>query len=101
MFYLVTNKHLDMLFSVPFNIKSTVWNSILTNMWTKDKNLKARKNENENIRFGCYIYQDGLDGLKYKDILNIVLECEKLGYDSLWLKDNFSLDFRLSYFIWF
>jgi hypothetical protein len=61
--------------------------------------LKARKNENENIRFGCYIYQDGLDGLKYKDILNIVLECEKLGYDSLWLKDNFSLDFRLSYFI--
>jgi alkanesulfonate monooxygenase SsuD/methylene tetrahydromethanopterin reductase-like flavin-dependent oxidoreductase (luciferase family) len=52
--------------------------------------LKARKNENENenenIRFGCYIYQDGL---KYKDILNIALECEKLGYDSLWLKDNF------------
>jgi alkanesulfonate monooxygenase SsuD/methylene tetrahydromethanopterin reductase-like flavin-dependent oxidoreductase (luciferase family) len=50
--------------------------------------LKARKNEkkNENIRFGCYIYQDGL---KYKDILNIALECEKLGYDCLWLKDNF------------
>ena len=50
--------------------------------------MKARKNqkENENIRFGCYIYQDGL---KYKDILNIALECEKLGYDSLWLKDNF------------
>jgi alkanesulfonate monooxygenase SsuD/methylene tetrahydromethanopterin reductase-like flavin-dependent oxidoreductase (luciferase family) len=50
--------------------------------------LKARNNEaqNENIRFGCYIYQDGL---KYKDILNIALECEKLGYDSLWLKDNF------------
>jgi alkanesulfonate monooxygenase SsuD/methylene tetrahydromethanopterin reductase-like flavin-dependent oxidoreductase (luciferase family) len=57
-------------------------------MSTKDKKLKARKNEkeNENIRFGCYIYQDGL---KYKDILNIALECEKLGYDSLWLKDNF------------
>ena len=50
--------------------------------------MKARNNEaeNENIRFGCYIYQDGL---KYKDILNIALECEKLGYDSLWLKDNF------------
>jgi alkanesulfonate monooxygenase SsuD/methylene tetrahydromethanopterin reductase-like flavin-dependent oxidoreductase (luciferase family) len=50
--------------------------------------LKAKNNkkENENIRFGCYIYQDGL---KYKDILNIALECEKLGYDSLWLKDNF------------
>jgi alkanesulfonate monooxygenase SsuD/methylene tetrahydromethanopterin reductase-like flavin-dependent oxidoreductase (luciferase family) len=50
--------------------------------------LKARNNEaeNENIRFGCYIYQDGL---KYKDILDITLECEKLGYDSLWLKDNF------------
>ena len=44
------------------------------------------KRENENVRFGCYIYQDGL---KYKDILNIALECEKLGYDSLWLKDNF------------
>ena len=50
--------------------------------------MKARNNEaeNENIRFGCYIYQDGL---KYKDILDIALECEKLGYDSLWLKDNF------------
>lgn len=50
--------------------------------------MKARNNEaeNENIRFGCYIYQDGL---KYKDILDITLECEKLGYDSLWLKDNF------------
>ena len=50
--------------------------------------MKARNNEaqNENIRFGCYIYQDGLN---YKDILNIALECEKLGYDSLWLKDNF------------
>ena len=49
--------------------------------------MKSRKNmKNENIRFGCYIYQEGL---KYKDILNITLECEKLGYDSLWLKDNF------------
>jgi alkanesulfonate monooxygenase SsuD/methylene tetrahydromethanopterin reductase-like flavin-dependent oxidoreductase (luciferase family) len=47
--------------------------------------VRKNKNENENIRFGCYIYQDGL---KYKDILNIALECEKLGYDSVWLKDN-------------
>ena len=46
------------------------------------KNLNAKKN----IKFGCYIYQDSL---KYKDILRIKLECEKLGYDSVWLKDNF------------
>ena len=44
------------------------------------------KEENKNIKFGCYIYQDSL---KYKDILRITLECEKLGYDSVWLKDNF------------
>ena len=44
------------------------------------------KKENKNIKFGCYIYQDGLN---YKDILRITLECEKLGYDSVWLKDNF------------
>ncbi|MGA9149411.1 MAG: LLM class flavin-dependent oxidoreductase, partial [Candidatus Nitrosopolaris sp.] len=49
------------------------------------KNLNAKKG-NKNIKFGCYIYQDGL---KYKDILHITLECEKLGYDSVWLKDNF------------
>jgi alkanesulfonate monooxygenase SsuD/methylene tetrahydromethanopterin reductase-like flavin-dependent oxidoreductase (luciferase family) len=47
--------------------------------------LNAKK-ENKNIKFGCYIYQDGL---KYKDILRITLECERLGYDSVWLKDNF------------
>jgi len=47
--------------------------------------LKA-KEKNKNIKFGCYIYQDGLE---YKDILRITLECEKLGYDSVWLKDNF------------
>jgi len=46
------------------------------------KNLNAKMN----IKFGCYIYQDSL---KYKDILRITLECEKLGYDSVWLKDNF------------
>jgi alkanesulfonate monooxygenase SsuD/methylene tetrahydromethanopterin reductase-like flavin-dependent oxidoreductase (luciferase family) len=44
------------------------------------------KEEKKNIKFGCYIYQDGL---KYKDVLRITLECEKLGYDSVWLKDNF------------
>jgi alkanesulfonate monooxygenase SsuD/methylene tetrahydromethanopterin reductase-like flavin-dependent oxidoreductase (luciferase family) len=47
--------------------------------------LNAKK-ENKNIKFGCYIYQDGLE---YKEILRITLECEKLGYDSVWLKDNF------------
>src|SRR5438093_6765682 len=49
------------------------------------KNLKGDKNSN-NIKFGCYIYQDSLG---YKDIKLIALECEKLGYDSVWLKDNF------------
>ena len=47
--------------------------------------MKA-KEKNKNIKFGCYIYQDSLE---YKDILRITLECEKLGYDSVWLKDNF------------
>ena len=42
--------------------------------------------ENNNIKFGCYIYQDGLT---YKDIVHIALECERLGYDSIWLKDNY------------
>ena len=37
-------------------------------------------------RFGCYIYQEGLE---YKKIEQIVTECEKLGFDSVWLKDNF------------
>jgi alkanesulfonate monooxygenase SsuD/methylene tetrahydromethanopterin reductase-like flavin-dependent oxidoreductase (luciferase family) len=44
------------------------------------------KEKNKKIRFGCYIYQDCLE---YGDILRIALECEKLGYDSIWLKDNF------------
>src|SRR5439155_311836 len=48
-------------------------------------NLKV-KEKNKDIKFGCYIYQDSLE---YKDILRITLECEKLGYDSVWLKDNF------------
>ena len=38
------------------------------------------------IKFGCYIYQEGLE---YEKIKQIVLECEKLGFDSVWLKDNF------------
>ena len=42
--------------------------------------------ENNNIKFGCYIYQDGLT---YKDIVHIALECERLGHDSIWLKDNY------------
>ena len=42
--------------------------------------------ENSNIKFGCYIYQDGL---RNKDILHIASECERLGYDSIWIKDNF------------
>ena len=43
---------------------------------------------NENgIRFACYIYQQGLE---YTDIRRIVLECEKLAFDSVWLKDNFT-----------
>src|SRR6266487_2214553 len=51
--------------------------------------LKA-SNENENndnhIKFGCYIYQDGL---RYKNILHIISECERLDYDSIWIKDNY------------
>ena len=49
------------------------------------KNLKGDEKSN-NIKFGCYIYQHSLG---YKDIKHIALECEKLGYDSVWLKDNF------------
>ena len=51
---------------------------------------------NENgIRFACYIYQQGLD---YADIRRIVLECEKLGFDSVWLKDNFTSSWLNTYF---
>ena len=49
------------------------------------KNLEGDKESNY-IKFGCYIYQDSLG---YKNIKHIALECEKLGYDSVWLKDNF------------
>jgi alkanesulfonate monooxygenase SsuD/methylene tetrahydromethanopterin reductase-like flavin-dependent oxidoreductase (luciferase family) len=54
---------------------------------TLSENSLKPDNRNDNIKFGCYIHQDGL---KYKDILNITLVCEKLGYDSIWLKDNFT-----------
>ena len=50
---------------------------------------------NENgIRFACYIYQQGLE---YKDIQRIVLECERLGFDSIWLKDNFTSSWLNAY----
>jgi alkanesulfonate monooxygenase SsuD/methylene tetrahydromethanopterin reductase-like flavin-dependent oxidoreductase (luciferase family) len=51
---------------------------------------------NENgIRFACYIYQQGME---YKDIRRVVLECEKLGFDSVWLKDNFTSSWLNAYF---
>ena len=51
---------------------------------------------NENgITFACYIYQQGLE---YTDIRRIVLECEKLGFDSVWLKDNFTSSWLNTYF---
>lgn len=41
----------------------------------------------DKINFGCYIFQDGLN---YTRIRAIALECQSLGFDSLWLKDNFT-----------
>ncbi len=38
------------------------------------------------VKFGCYIYQETLD---YATIRNVAVECEKLGFDSIWIKDNF------------
>jgi alkanesulfonate monooxygenase SsuD/methylene tetrahydromethanopterin reductase-like flavin-dependent oxidoreductase (luciferase family) len=46
------------------------------------------------IKFACYIYQQGL---KYKDIQRIVLQCERLGFDSIWLKDNFTSSWLNAY----
>jgi alkanesulfonate monooxygenase SsuD/methylene tetrahydromethanopterin reductase-like flavin-dependent oxidoreductase (luciferase family) len=46
------------------------------------------------IKFACYIYQQGLE---YKDIQRIVLECERLGFDSIWLKDNFTSSWLNAY----
>ena len=38
-------------------------------------------------KFGCYIFQDGLT---FEEILKIARRCERLGLESVWLKDNFS-----------
>src|SRR5215831_4068745 len=56
--------------------------------------IMARKNDNK-IKFGCYIYQQGLE---YRDIQRIVIECERLGFESVWLKDNFSSSWLDDYF---
>ena len=48
----------------------------------------ANKKGNNKVRFGCYIYQQGLE---YKDIQRIVINAKDLGFDSIWLKDNFTL----------
>jgi alkanesulfonate monooxygenase SsuD/methylene tetrahydromethanopterin reductase-like flavin-dependent oxidoreductase (luciferase family) len=37
-------------------------------------------------KFGCYIYQEGQ---WFEDIVSTVRECERRGFDSIWLKDNF------------
>jgi alkanesulfonate monooxygenase SsuD/methylene tetrahydromethanopterin reductase-like flavin-dependent oxidoreductase (luciferase family) len=37
-------------------------------------------------KFGCYIYQEGQ---RFEDIVSTVRECERQGFDSIWLKDNF------------
>ena len=37
-------------------------------------------------KFGCYIYQEGQ---RFEDIVSTVKECERQGFDSIWLKDNF------------
>jgi alkanesulfonate monooxygenase SsuD/methylene tetrahydromethanopterin reductase-like flavin-dependent oxidoreductase (luciferase family) len=58
--------------------------------------MQGRICDNKNgIKFACYIYQQGL---KYKDIQHIVLECERLGFDSVWLKDNFTSSWLNAYF---
>jgi alkanesulfonate monooxygenase SsuD/methylene tetrahydromethanopterin reductase-like flavin-dependent oxidoreductase (luciferase family) len=49
----------------------------------------------DKIKFGCYVYQQGLE---YKDIQRIVIECERLGFDSVWLKDNFTSSWLNAYF---
>ena len=56
-----------------------------------------KKGNNNKIRFGCYICQQGLE---YKDIQRIVIECERLGFDSVWLKDNFTSSWLDDYFLY-
>src|SRR6266508_1938752 len=36
-------------------------------------------------KFGCYIYQEVQ---RYEDIVSTVKKCERLGFDSIWFKDN-------------
>jgi alkanesulfonate monooxygenase SsuD/methylene tetrahydromethanopterin reductase-like flavin-dependent oxidoreductase (luciferase family) len=55
----------------------------------------TNKKEDIKIGFGCYIYQQYLD---YKDIKRIAIECERLGFDSIWLKDNFTSSWLNAYF---
>ena len=55
----------------------------------------TNKKEDNKIRFGCYIYQQYLE---YKDIKRIAIECERLGFDSIWLKDNFTSSWLNAYF---
>ncbi len=38
-------------------------------------------------KFGCYIFQDALT---FEKIVKIAQQCEELGLESVWLKDNFS-----------
>ena len=38
-------------------------------------------------KFGCYIFQDALT---FEEILKIARQCERLGLESVWLKDNFA-----------
>jgi probable F420-dependent oxidoreductase len=41
----------------------------------------------DKVKFGCYVFQDGLD---FASLRTIALECESLGFHSLWIKDNFT-----------
>jgi alkanesulfonate monooxygenase SsuD/methylene tetrahydromethanopterin reductase-like flavin-dependent oxidoreductase (luciferase family) len=54
-----------------------------------------KKDDDNKIKFGCYIYQQGLE---YHDVQCIAIECERLGFDSVWLKDNFSSSWLDAYF---
>jgi alkanesulfonate monooxygenase SsuD/methylene tetrahydromethanopterin reductase-like flavin-dependent oxidoreductase (luciferase family) len=57
----------------------------------------TNKKGNNKLRFECYIYQQGLE---YKDIQRIVIKCERLGFDSIWLKDNFTSSWLDDYFLY-
>ena len=70
---LLTSQTKLLLFFIPFNRDFII-------------NLIAVTRKNIVVRFGCYIYQEGLE---YNEIKDIVIECERLGFYSVWLKDNF------------